>query len=226
MKRLLALCFLLSGCALFGKGTPTAGWVNLADERLADLTINFRQVGERDYVLFRVPDRDYFLEGYIQGLVTDYQDNPISGVIVTATLETEELVGKLLGKRGLPSATFDPGLSNTQGVYRIRFSLPLRGGLVDVKGRLIYNPQWEQERTHLGKAYEPQRRESAFRLYYDQRSGLVSFTEGMQRIIVSPVFGTPAKTALPGAQAPPATPPPARPAAGPEDLLQGINFPP
>ena len=220
---------MLTGCAsMFGKGTPAAAWNNLAEERLVDLTINFRQVGERDYVLFHVPDRSYFLEGYIQGMVTDYQDNPIAGVVVTATLESEELVSKLLGKKpGTASATFDPGVSDTQGVYRIRFSLPIRGGVVDAKGRLIYNPQWEQERSHLGKAYEPQRRQSAFHLYYDQGSGLVSLTEGMQRIIVQPVFGAPAKATLPGAKAPSAQNAPKAAAEGnnPEDLLQGIKFP-
>lgn len=227
-----AAALALSGCAtLRGRGTPTAAWVNLAEDRLTDLNINFRQIGETDYVLFRVPQRHYFLEGYVQGMVTDYLDTPIAGVVVTASLDGEELLEKVLGKKktGMPSATFDPGISNSQGVYRIRFSLPIADGLVDARGRLIYNPQWEQERSNLGKAYEPQRRESPFRIYYDQQSGLVSLTEGLQRAIVQPVFGEPAKRALPGAKAPavPAAPAgPAPAAAGQEDLLKSFPFGP
>ena len=73
----------------------------------------------------------------------------------------------------------------------------------------------------------PRAIESAFRLYYDQNSGLLTFTEGMQRIIVQPVFGAPSKATLPGVRAPANTPPPSRGQAdnNPEDLLQGIKFP-
>jgi len=67
--------------------------------------------------------------------------------------------------------SFAPGISDTMGLYKIRFSLPIVGSEVDVRGKLVYNPGWDQAKVNLGKAYEPQIKETPFRLYYNIDSG-------------------------------------------------------
>ena len=54
---------------------------------------------------------------------------------------------------------------------------------VDVRGRLLYNPGWEQQKLNLGKTYEPQQKESSFRLYYNLDTGFLAVAEGIRKII-------------------------------------------
>ncbi|HBA60486.1 MAG TPA: hypothetical protein DCZ92_06655 [Elusimicrobia bacterium] len=103
---------------------------------------------------------------------------------------------------------------------------------MDVRGKLVYNPGWDQQKLNLGKAYEPQLKETPFRLYYNLDSGFLAFAEGVRKIIVQPVGeGKGRMQNLPGAKAPE----PAKPAAGTapaegaagqaeEDLFKGFDF--
>ena len=99
--------------------------------------------------------------------------------------------------------SFDPGVSDTNGFYRVRFSLPIIGGKVDVRGHLLYNPGWEQERDNLGKAYESQTKQSQFRLFYERAKGRILFNEGIRKSVVRVANSNrPAKAApLPGTKA-------------------------
>jgi hypothetical protein len=133
---------------------------------------------------------------------------------------------------GFATSSFDPGVSDTNGFYRIRFSLPILSSKVDIRGRLLYNPGWEQERDNLGKAYEPQTKQSQFRLFYDRKNGRIIFAEGVRKVIVAPVAGkgAPKAVPLPGAKAPEEAKPaadsaaPAAGKAGEEDLFKGFGF--
>ena len=103
-----------------------------------------------------------------------------------------------------------------------------------MRGKLVYNPGWDQQRMNLGKAYEPQMKESPFRLYYNLKSGFLAFAEGVRKVIVQPVGeGQGRMKNLPGAKAPepakPLSPADTAPAAAgdgkaEEDLFKGFDF--
>ena len=237
---LLALS--LSGC--FG-GMRTLQVVDFTDARVTDLTLTKRVVGKREFVFFSTVKTKVFLEGNIQGTITDYKGNPIEGVSVRASAETgrgraapdsaggDELFGIEETATSFITLSFTPGISDTMGLFKIRFSLPVVDDEVDVRGRLIYNPGWDQQKLNLGKAYEPQLKESPFRLYYNVDTGFLAFAEGVRGIIVSPVGeGKGRMDALPGAPAPAqAAPAPAPPSAGAapatgaeEDIFKAFGF--
>lgn len=238
-----------TGCVT-GRRTLKAVELNLSENRLVDVTITWRVTGRKDYYFFSLPEKTYFLEGYIQGKLTDYLDSPIAGVPVYAALEEEiaVTVPGLPEETPLPgvvfrespsikSAVFDPAVTDTKGIYRIRFSMPIATGKVDVKGILYYNPGWAQELSRLGKAYEPQVKQSRFRLYYGHKDGVIGLADEAHKVIVNPLVNVEVKTSpLPGAQAPvpavrkevprSAPAPAARPAPDTEDLFKAFSFPP
>lgn len=242
--RMLAAALLsaaLSGC--FG-GMKTLRVVDYTDARVTDLTLTKKVVGKREFVFFSTTKTGVFLEGNIQGAITDYKGNPIEGVTVRAVAETGRRSGQpedafgggdMLGMEETATSfvtlSFTPGITDTLGVFKIRFSLPVVDDEVDVRGRLIYNPGWDQQRINIGKAYEPQLKESPFRLYYDLDTGFLAFAEGVRKIIVQPVGeGKGRMDSLPGAQAPAQAAPSARPAAAPagaaaeDDLFKAFGF--
>ncbi len=235
------LCAALSGC--FG-GMKTLRVLDYTDARVTDLTLTRKVVGKREFVFFSTTRTGVFLEGNIQGVITDYKGNPIEGVAVRAVTETARRAGQPEGAFGggdMPgmeetatsfvTLSFTPGITDTMGVFKIRFSLPVVDDEVDVRGRLIYNPGWDQQRINIGKAYEPQLKESPFRLYYSLDTGFLAFAEGVRKIIVQPVGeGKGRMDNLPGAQAPAQAAPSARPAAAPadgaaeDDLFKAFGF--
>lgn len=245
--RILAAAFLsasLSGC--FG-GMKALQVVDYTDARVTDLTLTKKVVGKREFIFFSTTKTGVFLEGNIQGSITDYQGNPIEGVTVRAVAETGRRPGQaedsfggggdLLGMEETATSfvtlSFTPGITDTQGLFKIHFSLPVVDEEVDVRGRLIYNPGWDQQKLNIGKAYEPQLKESPFRLYYSLDSGFLAFAEGVRKIIVQPVGeGKGRMDNLPGAKAPaqtaPAQEPGAAPAAagagGDDDLFKAFGF--
>ncbi|MBI4055957.1 MAG: hypothetical protein HY399_00210 [Elusimicrobia bacterium] len=229
-----SLLTLLMGCAGIGGSGKKLRVLDLAEDRIADLTINQHYAGRKELLFFSMGKTADYLEGYIQGIVTDYQDNPIQGVIVRAS-PLGEKSGKSSAGDGtsepgktFESTAFDAGVSDTNGMYRIRFSVPIVRKQVDIRGTLQYNPGWEQMKTNLGKSYEPQMKETPFRLFYDAKSGLLAFSEGIRKLIVQPVTSDvkPRREQLPGATAPL----PAKKEektekkGGEEDLFKGFDF--
>lgn len=225
----LLLCAALSACGPSNKNVVAE---DFAEGRVVDLSITEKLTGTSELLLFSVSKKTRFLDGYIQGVVTDYQDNPVQGVVVRAVASGESTLEEGEARpSGFATSSFDPGVSDTNGFYRIRFSLPILAEKVDVRGRMLYNPGWEQERDNLGKAYEPQTKQSQFRLYYDRKKGRIIFSEGIRKSIVAPVNskGAPKAVALPGAEAPKPVEKP-KPAgaegdkAGEDDLFKGFGF--
>lgn len=248
--RILALAFLsasLSGC--FG-GMKSLQVVDYTDARVTDLTLTKKVVGKREFIFFSTTKTGVFLEGNIQGAITDYQGNPIEGVTVRAVADTGRRAGAEDGGFGggfgggtdflgmeetatsFVTLSFTPGITDTQGLFKIHFSLPVVDDEVDVRGRLIYNPGWDQQKINLGKAYEPQLKESPFRLYYNLDTGFLAFAEGVRNIIVQPIGeGKGRLDKLPGATAPAQAAPSAQPAAAPpadaaaeDDLFKSFGF--
>ncbi|MBI4376891.1 MAG: hypothetical protein HY549_10635 [Elusimicrobia bacterium] len=220
----LGVLLALAGCGPANKKIVVE---DFAEGRTVDLSITEKLVGNREMLFISLPKKASFLEGYIQGIITDYQDSPVQGVVVRAVAVGESQIEEGDYRSATPISSFDPGVSDTNGYYRIRFSLPILKGIVDVRGKLIYNPGWEQERENLGKAYEPQMKQSAFRLYYERKKGRITFTEGIRKAIVAPVTAAHGgKSALPGTK-PAAADKAEKPSdekKGEDDLFQGFGF--
>lgn len=202
---LAALAFAATGCAdlQLGKGKRQVVLKDFAEGRVVQVAVTDRLTGAKEMLFLSMPQKSFFLEGYIQGVVTDYDDNPVQGVVVRAQAEGEQKIVQK-GEAAFQTSSFDAGVSDTNGIYRIRFSLPVIKNKVDIRGKLLYNPGWEQEKTNLGKAYKPQIEETPFRMFFDMKEGMMIFAEGIRKVVVAPVSsGVAAKDrALPGAAAP------------------------
>src|SRR5579883_2907213 len=165
-----ALAVLACALAACGPANKKIVVEDFAEGRVVDLSITEKVSGNQDLLFVSLPKKTKFLEGYIQGIITDYADNPVQGVVVRAVVSADaQLEEGALPNENMPVSSFDPGVSDTNGFYRIRFTLPILDNVVDVRGKLLYNPGWEQEREMLGKAYEPQTKQSQFRLYYEYK---------------------------------------------------------
>ncbi len=227
----VGLLVLLAACGPSNKNVVVE---DFAEGRVVDLSITEKLTGTTELLVFSVAQKTQFLDGYIQGVITDYKDNPIQGVVVRAVASGENVVEEGEARpSGFATSSFDPGVSDTNGFYRIRFSLPVLSNKVDLRGRLLYNPGWEQERDNLGKAYEPQTKQSQFRLFYDRKKGRIIFAEGVRKTIVSGVTakGAPKGATLPGTKPAAEEPKPAaegapagKAAGGEEDLFKGFGF--
>jgi hypothetical protein len=149
---------------------------DFAEERVVDLTIVKKVTGKKKILFIPFPRYTEYLEGFIRGMVVDYHDNPIEGVLVR------------VGDPGEENSMFDPTVTNFNGIYRIRFSIPFdKNDRVDVRSKLVYAPDWEQKRDSLGNSYEPLDKETPFHLVYDRGSRLLAFNEGLRKSFVNPV---------------------------------------
>ena len=164
---------------------------DFAEERVVDISIVKKVTGKKKIAFITAPKYTEFLEGFIRGMVVDYSENPVEGVLVR------------VGDPGEENSMFDPTVTNFNGIYRIRFSIPFDSkGRVDIKNKLVYAPDWEQKRDSLGNSYEPLEKESPFRLYYNRSSKVLAFAEGLRKSFVNPVqlADTGSKKEQPGAK--------------------------
>ena len=124
---LISLC-LLPGPKIFASAETKADLVRFdyAEERVVDLSIVRKVTGKRKIGFFSVPKYTEFLEGFIRGMVVDYSDNPVEGVLVR------------VGDPGEENSMFDPTVTNFNGIYRIRFSIPFDAkGRIDIRNKLL-----------------------------------------------------------------------------------------
>src|SRR5579884_2776445 len=106
---------------------------DFAEGRVVDLSITEKLTGNQELLFISLPKKTDFLEGYIQGVITDYQDNPVQGVVVRAVAQGDTQIDEGgLQNQGYAVTSFDPGVSDTNGFYRIRFTLPILTDVVDV----------------------------------------------------------------------------------------------
>jgi len=164
-----------------------------AEERVVDLSIVKKVTGKKKIVFVSIPQYTEYLEGFIRGMVVDYSDNPVEGVLVR------------VGDPGEENSMFDPTVTNFNGIYRIRFSIPFDNkGRVDIRNKLVYAPDWEQKRDSLGNSYEPLEKETPFHLFYNRSNKLLAFAEGLRKSFVNPVQRgeDTAKKEQPGAKKP------------------------
>jgi hypothetical protein len=182
MKRLLSpfLTALLCGAAFqvpaHAEGKADLVMRDYAEERVVDVSIVKRVTGKKKFLFIKTPKYTEYLEGFIRGMVVDYSDNPVEGVLVR------------VGDPGEENSMFDPTVTNFNGIYRIRFSIPFdKKNRVDVKNKIVYAPDWEQKRDSLGNSYEPLEKETGFRLVYDRGKKTLAFSEGLRKSFVNPV---------------------------------------
>jgi len=150
--------------------------LDYAEERVVDLSLVRKVTGKKKILFITVPKYTEYLEGFIRGMVVDYSDNPVEGVLVR------------VGDPGEESSMFDPTVTNFNGIYRIRFSIPFdKNNRVDVRNKLVYAPDWEQKRDSLGNSYEPLEKETPFRISYDRSTKTLAFVEGLRKSFVNPV---------------------------------------
>ena len=224
-------------CACGGGRSGKLRVFDLTDRRVADLSVVKKVVGKNEFMFFSRDVARNFLEGYIQGNIIDYNNNPIEGVVVRVVPENarnpeKDLDTEAQNITGFETISFDPGVSDTNGFYRIRFSLPILDDKVDMRGTILYNPGWEQQKSNLGYAYEPQAKETPFHFYFESKTGVLAFSEGIRQSVVQPVSAEDkAKSSgLPGGKAPVSTPAQApaknQPAksAGDEDPFKGFSL--
>jgi hypothetical protein len=189
---LLISLFLCGGAARARAAESKADLVHydFAEERVVDLSIVKKVTGKRKIGFISMPKYTEFLEGFIRGMVVDYSENPVEGVLVR------------VGDPGEENSMFDPTVTNFNGIYRIRFSIPFDAkDRVDVRNKLVYAPDWEQKRDSLGNSYEPLEKESPFHMYYDRSSKVLAFAEGLRKSFVNPVqHGDDNKKDEPGAK--------------------------
>jgi hypothetical protein len=147
-----------------------------ADERVVDLTIVKKVTGSKKIMFIKTPHYTEYLEGFIRGMIVDYSENPVEGVLVR------------VGDPGEENSMFDPTVTNFNGIYRIRFSIPFdKANRIDIKNKLVYAPDWEQKRDSLGNSYEPLEKETPFHLVYDRKQRTIAFAEGLRKAFVNPV---------------------------------------
>ena len=158
--------------------------LDFGEERVVDLSIVKKVTGKKKILFITAPKYTEYLEGFIRGMVVDYNDNPVEGVLVR------------VGDPGEENPMFDPTVTNFNGIYRIRFSIPFdKDSHIDVHNKLVYAPDWEQKRDSLGNSYEPLDKETPFHLYYDRSRKILAFAEGLRKAFVNPVQHTDAGTA-------------------------------
>ena len=150
--------------------------LDFAEERVVDLSIVKKVTGKKKILFITAPKYTEYLEGFIRGMIVDYNDNPVEGILVR------------VGDPGEENSMFDPTVTNFNGIYRIRFSIPFdKNSRVDIKNKLVYAPDWEQKRDSLGNSYEPLEKETPFHLYYDRSRKTLAFAEGLRKSFVNPV---------------------------------------
>ena len=132
MRKLLflSLLLLLSGCAMIREQVPflpkpqaRVGGVykeNLDADRLVDLVLVKKQTGKRSAGVFT--NYAYYLEGYIRGVVVDYEDNPVEGAVVRVTDKGKDLPDStwyFRRERYLPHQIFAAGSERQSGPARV-----------------------------------------------------------------------------------------------------------
>ena len=131
---------------------PYAVKENLSSGQIVETAVIRRPTGDK--TLGFLPKYDRFLEGYIRGGLLAADGKPISGVPVAVQDEA-----------GSPVPDFQPGVTDQEGLYRIRFSLPLRWGIADFEGKLACLEGW--------KAVQP---DTGFRIYFSRSSGILAYS--------------------------------------------------
>ncbi|MBI5244842.1 MAG: hypothetical protein HY922_14325 [Elusimicrobia bacterium] len=127
-------------------------------------------------------------------MVVDAKGAPVPGIGVT--VEAPEGVPDQ--ERNTFEAAFARGETDPNGLFRIKFTLPIVKGRVDARGKLVYNKGWQRAEAEGKTAYQPITTRTGFRLVYERKSGTLLFAEESPRMVVVPILSQPAAPAPAG----------------------------
>ncbi|MEW6557969.1 MAG: hypothetical protein AB1349_11575 [Elusimicrobiota bacterium] len=168
---------LFSGCGfIFGKKTTgkiTTINENLNPDRLTDLAVVKKLAGYKRFLFVSNAQYTDWVEGFLMGVIVDENDSPMPNIQVM-----------------VDGIGFENAVTDVNGVYKIRFSIPIVKGIADANGKLIIHPKWETELEIKGFSYQPAIKDAPFRIYYNGNAGgVVALNEGKlpPRIIVKKI---------------------------------------
>lgn len=203
----VALMGVLTGCSVNRVGLVGNPAIqrHFAQGQVTDVTLTLKQVGDSKGITGRHPVKQSFLEGFIEGSLTEWDGTPAPGVTVRVdwegwanpsptSLEEEDrpepgqpITATLTSDEDDPRATVlvdargGTAITEKDGRYRVPFALPLRNGKVEASGRLFFSPDWGTLMDKTGYAYEPFTEEVPFQLFYDHKEQLLAYNQGYHR---------------------------------------------
>ncbi|MBN1385227.1 MAG: hypothetical protein JW983_10140 [Elusimicrobia bacterium] len=169
---LTANCLLLtvflgcSGIPLIGKKS-TGGKItiineNLNPDRLVDVKIIKELAGQKKFLIVSNDRYTDWLLGFLKGEIVDEKGVP---------LENIQIIVDGIG--------FENAVTDINGIYKVRFKIPIVKGIADANGKLIIHPKWETELEVKGMSYQPTIKDAPFRIYYNGNAGgIVALNEG------------------------------------------------
>lgn len=157
-----------TGCAGFPIiGSKTTGKIttineNLNPNRLTDLAVVKKLAGYKKLLFTsNIKYTDWF-EGFLKGEIVNEDGLPVENIQVM-----------------VDGIGFENAVTDINGVYKVRFSIPIVKGIADANGKLIIHPKWESELEIKGYSYQPAVKDALFRIYYNGNAGgVVALNEG------------------------------------------------
>lgn len=148
IRRLPAILLLV---ALTGCGGNYYIKENLAPQQIVGTAIQRKPAPGK--LMGFIPRYDDYLEGYVRGGLNYSNGKPAQGVVV-----------KVQDEKGREHPGFQTGVTDSSGVYKVPFSLPVRWKRIDFTGSLMLPEGW--------KMVTPS---SRFRIYFDRRHGVLLY---------------------------------------------------
>ncbi|MFA5779907.1 MAG: hypothetical protein WC947_07200 [Elusimicrobiota bacterium] len=162
------LLAVFTGCAGFPIiGKKTTGKIttiseNFSPDRLTDLGVVKKLAGYKKFLFMSNANYTDWFEGFLRGEIVGEDGVPVENIQIM-----------------VDGIGFENAVTDVNGVYKIRFSVPIIKGLADANGKLIIHPKWESELEIKGSSYQPAVKDAPFRIYYNGNvGGVVALNEG------------------------------------------------
>ncbi|HAX61877.1 MAG TPA: hypothetical protein DCX95_04900 [Elusimicrobia bacterium] len=157
-----------TGCAGFPIiGKKTTGKIttineNFSPDRLTDLAVIKKLAGYKKFLFISNANYTDWFEGFLRGEIVGEDGVPVANIQIM-----------------VDGIGFENAVTDVNGIYKIRFSIPIVKGLADANGKLIIHPKWESELEIKGSSYQPAVKDAPFRIYYNGNAGgVVALNEG------------------------------------------------
>lgn len=135
---------------------------NLNPERLVDVKIIKELAGQKKFLFISNDRYTDWLIGFLKGNIIDEKGVPAEGIQVM-----------------VDGIGFENAVTDVNGIYKVRFKIPIVKGLADANGKLLIHPKWETELEIKGLSYQPTLKDAPFRIYYNGNAGgIVALSEG------------------------------------------------
>ncbi len=157
---------LFTGCAGFlsrkTTGKITTISENLSPDRLIDLGVVKKLAGYKKFLFVSNANYTDWFEGFLRGEIVGEDGVPVANIQIM-----------------VDGIGFENAVTDVNGIYKIRFSVPIVKGIADANGKLLIHPKWESELEIKGSSYQPAVKDAPFRIYYNGNAGgVVALNEG------------------------------------------------